>query len=196
AYDPAAVSAEIRAIVSALTDKGARVITVGLFDRSYSPAVPEQFRKPLQERIHGLSQSTREIAKDLGTLHIDLTWHPAVPEPGLYSSDGRHSSMRGHAISAAEVITGLGADLATAGGPATAARRGGAHRAGAARPPARPPPLPRPPGPPPRPPRAPRPPPVPTTEAREDAMPFDPQVQAIHDRLERDRVPNLYTMSI
>jgi acetyl esterase/lipase len=27
-------------------------------------------------------------------------------------------------------------------------------------------------------------------------MPFDPQVQAIHDRLERDRVPNLYTMSI
>lgn len=27
-------------------------------------------------------------------------------------------------------------------------------------------------------------------------MPFDPQVQAIHDRLERDRVPHLYTMSI
>jgi lysophospholipase L1-like esterase len=117
AYDPAAVSAEIRAIVSALADKGARVITVGLFDRSYSPAVPEQFRKPLQERIHSLSQSTREIAKDLGTLHIDLTWHPAAPEPDLYSSDGRHSSMRGHAISAAEVIRGLGADLAKADGP-------------------------------------------------------------------------------
>ena len=27
-------------------------------------------------------------------------------------------------------------------------------------------------------------------------MPFDPQVQAIHDRLERDRVPSLYTLSI
>src|SRR5215831_11913341 len=27
-------------------------------------------------------------------------------------------------------------------------------------------------------------------------MPFDPQVQAIHDRLERERVPNLYTLSI
>jgi acetyl esterase len=27
-------------------------------------------------------------------------------------------------------------------------------------------------------------------------VPFDPQVQAIHDRLERDRVPNLYTLSI
>jgi acetyl esterase len=27
-------------------------------------------------------------------------------------------------------------------------------------------------------------------------MPYDPQVQAIHDRLERDRVPNLYTLSI
>ncbi len=117
-YDPAAVSAEIRAIVSALADRGARVITVGLFDRSYSPAVPEPFRKPLQERIHSLSQSTREIAKDLGTLHVDLTWHPAVPEADLYSSDGRHSSMRGHAISATEVIRGLGADLATADGQA------------------------------------------------------------------------------
>jgi lysophospholipase L1-like esterase len=116
AYDPAAVSAEIRTIVSALADRDARVITVGLFDRSYSPAVPEQFRKPLQERIHSLSQSTREIAKDLGTLRIDLTWHPAVPEPDLYSSDGLHSSMRGHAISAAEVIRGLGADLAKADG--------------------------------------------------------------------------------
>ena len=115
-YDPAAVSAEIREIVSALAAKGARVITVGLFDGSYSPAVPEPFRKPLQERIHSLSQSTREIAKELGTLHIDLTWHPAGPEPDLYSSDGRQSSMPGHAISAAEVIRGLGADLANAGG--------------------------------------------------------------------------------
>jgi hypothetical protein len=92
------------------------VITVGPFDRSYSPAVPEPFRKPLQERIHRLSQSTREIAKEFGTLHIDLTWHPAGPEPDLYSGDGSQSSMRGHAIAAAEVIRGLGADLADSGG--------------------------------------------------------------------------------
>ena len=115
-YDPAAAGAEIREIVSALVAKGARVITVGPFDRSYSPAVPEPFRKPLQERIHSLSQSTREIAKEFGTLHIDLTWHPAGPEPDLYSSDGRHTSMRGHAIAAAEVIRGLGTDLANSGG--------------------------------------------------------------------------------
>src|SRR5215813_351446 len=81
AYDPAAVSAEIRAIVSALAGRGARVITMGLFDRSYSPAVPEQFRQPLQERIHSLSQSTREIAKDLG--------HRGDQGPGCGPGKGR-----------------------------------------------------------------------------------------------------------
>jgi lysophospholipase L1-like esterase len=111
-YDPAAIAAEIRAIVAALASAGATVVTVGLFDGSYSPAVPEPFRKPLQDRLQGLSVATREVAGDLGTVHVDLTWHPAAQDADLYSSDGRHGSMRGHAISAAEVVRGLGAELA------------------------------------------------------------------------------------
>lgn len=114
-YDPAAVTEEIRAIVSALASSGATVVTVGLFDGSYSPVVPEVFRKPLQDRLQGLARSTREVAEDLGTVHIDLTWHPAAKDADLYSSDGRHGSMRGHAISAAEVIKALGAELAERG---------------------------------------------------------------------------------
>jgi lysophospholipase L1-like esterase len=118
-YHPAAVSAEIRAIVSALVSAGATVVTVGLFDGSYSPAVLERFSKPLQNRLQGrlrdLARSTREVAEDLGTVHIDMTWHPAAKDPDLYSSDGRHGSMRGHAISAAEVIRALGAELAKRG---------------------------------------------------------------------------------
>jgi hypothetical protein len=111
-YDADAVTGAIRAIVSALAGSGATVVTVGLFDGSYSPVVPEPYRKPLQERLHGLSVATRGIASELGTLHIDLTWHPAAQEPDLYASDGKHGTMRGHAISAAEVIRGLGAELA------------------------------------------------------------------------------------
>jgi lysophospholipase L1-like esterase len=114
-YDPAVVAADIRAIVAALASAGATVVTVGLFDGSYSPAVPEPFRKPLQDRLQGLSVSTREVAEDLGTVHVDLTWHPAGQDADLYSSDGRHGSMRGHAISAAEVVRGLGAELAGGG---------------------------------------------------------------------------------
>ncbi len=116
-YDAAAVSDEIRAIVCALASAGSRVVTVGLFDGSYSPAVPEPFRKPLQERLQGLSRNTRGVAEDVGALHVDLTWHPAGRDADLYSSDGRHGSMRGHAISAAEVIRALGAELAARGQP-------------------------------------------------------------------------------
>jgi lysophospholipase L1-like esterase len=134
-YDAGAVTTEIAKIVTALAATGATVLTVGLFDGSYSPAVPEPYRKPLQERLQGLSVSTRQIAAQAGTLHIDLTWHPAARDPDLYAADGKHGTMRGHAISAAEVIKGLGAELATrrqqaaAAGPAPdAAAPGGQER--------------------------------------------------------------------
>jgi hypothetical protein len=114
-YDAAAVTEQIRAIMSALASSGATVVTVGLFDGSCSPAVPRAFGKRLQARLQGFARSTHEVAEDLGTVHIDLTWHPAAKDADLYSSDGRHGSMRGHAISAAEVIRALGAELARRG---------------------------------------------------------------------------------
>ena len=116
-YDPAAVTGEIRAIVSALVPAGATVVTVGLFDGSCSPAVPKAFGRRLQARLREFARSTREVAEDLGALHIDLTWHPAAADADLYSSDGRHGSMRGHAIAAAEVIRALGAEVARRGRP-------------------------------------------------------------------------------
>ena len=41
AYDPDAVDAELTAMITALQGAGADVITVGMFDVSHSPAVPE-----------------------------------------------------------------------------------------------------------------------------------------------------------
>jgi lysophospholipase L1-like esterase len=116
-YDPAAVTEQIRAIVSALAPPGVTVVTVGLFDGSCSPVVPKAFGKRLQARLQEFARSTREVADDLGAVHIDLTWHPAAKDADLYSSDGRHGSMRGHAIAAAEVIRALGAELARRGRP-------------------------------------------------------------------------------
>lgn len=116
-YDPAAVTEEIRAIVSALASSGATVVTVGLFDGSCSPVMPKAFGRRLQARLHGFARSTHQVAEDLGTVHIDLTWHLAAKDADLYSSDGRHGSMRGHAIAAAEVIRALGAELARRGRP-------------------------------------------------------------------------------
>ncbi len=121
-YDLAGTEAELRAIISALTGAGCDVLTVGLFDGSYAPVLSEQLRDPLRERLHELSRRMRAVSTDLGTLHVELTWHPASRDPSLYSKDPRHGTMRGHAIAAAESIRCLGTFLGT--GPAPLASGG------------------------------------------------------------------------
>jgi lysophospholipase L1-like esterase len=114
-YDPAAVAGELRAIVAAFAEQGCDVITVGLFDGSYAPAIPARLRELLRERLHDFSRRTEAISADLGAIFASLTWHPAVRDADVYSEDPRHGTMRGHAIAAAETIRCLGAHLAARG---------------------------------------------------------------------------------
>ncbi|MFR9777551.1 SGNH/GDSL hydrolase family protein [Micromonospora sp. MS34] len=116
-YDPDAVDVELTAMVDALRDAGAEVITVGMFDVSHSPAVPAALRAGLGERMRLLSSRTGALALRLGTLHVHLTDHPLVADPSLYSSDGRHGSARSDAIATAETLRVLGARPGTATGP-------------------------------------------------------------------------------
>jgi lysophospholipase L1-like esterase len=116
-YDLNGTDAELRAIITALAAADCDVITVGLFDGSYAPALAGQVRDSLRERLHELSRRMRAISADLGTLHVELTWHPASRDPDMYSKDPRHGTMRGHAIAAAESIRCLGAYLGTGPGP-------------------------------------------------------------------------------
>ena len=111
-FDPDAVERELRAIVGALRDRGVDVITTGMFDGSLSPLVPDAIRPGFQRRLHTLSGLTGALAADLGTLHVNLTFHPASKCADIYSADGRHGSGRGHAISSAEAIRRLGLKIA------------------------------------------------------------------------------------
>ncbi|EWM63415.1 hypothetical protein MCBG_00548 [Micromonospora sp. M42] len=111
AYDPDSVDAELTAMITALREAGADVITVGMFDVSHSPAVPETLRAGLGERMRRLSRHTRGVAERLGTLHVHLTDHPLVADPSLYSSDGRHGSARSDAIATAETLRVLATHL-------------------------------------------------------------------------------------
>jgi lysophospholipase L1-like esterase len=113
-YDADAVEAQLRAIVARFLEIGAEVITVSMFDGSYSPVVPKQLREGLRVRLHDLSARSRRIASDLGTIHVDFTDHPATPDRDLYSSDGRHGTRRGHAIAAAGTVRRLGERLGNA----------------------------------------------------------------------------------
>ncbi|WP_089154204.1 SGNH/GDSL hydrolase family protein [Micromonospora sp. NBS 11-29] len=110
-YDPDAVDAELAAMVTALHDAGADVMTVGMFDVSHSPAVPDMLRAGLGERMRRLSRHTRAVAERLGTLHVHLTDHPLVADPSLYSGDGRHGNARSDAIATAETLRVLAAHL-------------------------------------------------------------------------------------
>ncbi|MEU8169793.1 SGNH/GDSL hydrolase family protein [Micromonospora sp. NPDC049004] len=107
AYDADAVDAELTAMISALRDAGADVITVGMFDVSHSPAVPEHVRAGLGERMRRLSARTARLADRLGTVHVHLTDHPLTADPTLYSTDGRHGSARSDAIATAETLRAL-----------------------------------------------------------------------------------------
>lgn len=106
-YDAEAVDAEITAMVQALQNAGAAVITVGMFDVSYSPAVPEPHRAGLGVRMRRLAEHTRAVAHRLGTVHVHLTDHPLTADPSIYSGDGRHGSARSDAIATAETLRRL-----------------------------------------------------------------------------------------
>jgi lysophospholipase L1-like esterase len=111
-YDPARVERELRAIVSAFAGQGCDVVTVGLFDGSYAQNIPQLFMASRRKRIHENARRTKQVAEDLGALHVELTPHPASKDADMYSQDPRHGTMRGHAIAAAETIRVLGAHLA------------------------------------------------------------------------------------
>ncbi|MGC4856074.1 SGNH/GDSL hydrolase family protein [Micromonospora sp. DT4] len=107
AYDADAVDGELTAMIGALRDAGADVITVGMFDVSHSPAVPEHVRAGLGERMRRLSAHTARLADRLGTVHVHLTDHPLTTDPTLYSTDGRHGSARSDAVATAETLRAL-----------------------------------------------------------------------------------------
>jgi lysophospholipase L1-like esterase len=109
-FRPAQTEPEIVKVISAFRDRGTTVVTMGLFDITTSPYVPEKYRKVLSERIALLSEMVREIAQRLGALHVDLPSHPAGKE-AIYSTDGMHLNARGQAIVAAEAVRRLGRHL-------------------------------------------------------------------------------------
>ena len=111
-YDPAAVDRELAAIVRALRQTGADVITIALLVMVDYPAFPAWFRPVAVANMRRLARHTTALATELGTIHIDLATHPAGLQPErLLSRDGLHANARSHAICAAEAIRRLGAHL-------------------------------------------------------------------------------------
>ena len=110
-FDPERTEHEVEEIVAALTEAGALVLTVGLFDITQSSLILEEYRLPLRQRLQLLSERTEQVARRHGAVHLDFTSHPASADDAIYSSDRVHLNGRGHAIAAAGTLEALAAHL-------------------------------------------------------------------------------------
>lgn len=105
-FDPAAVEAELDAMVEPLRSGGSDVVTLGLFDITrIDPAAPTA--RLMSGRIRTLAALTGRVAERHGAVHVDFSTHPAGADPSIYSDDRLHLNARGHALVAAETIRSL-----------------------------------------------------------------------------------------
>jgi lysophospholipase L1-like esterase len=109
-FDADLAETELARMVSSLRSMRCTVITMGLFDITQSPYVPEKYRAVMKERLRALNERTRAVSFRMGCLYVDLPSHPCGTEE-IYSSDGLHLNARGHAIVATETVRTLAGHL-------------------------------------------------------------------------------------
>jgi lysophospholipase L1-like esterase len=110
-YRPDAVDAELRLMIRALQAAGATVMTISVLVLDDYPGLPRAVRPAIPGRLKIWRAHLAALGAELGTVHVDLTDHPAERGAGMISADGVHGSGRSHAISAAASIRRLGAHL-------------------------------------------------------------------------------------
>jgi lysophospholipase L1-like esterase len=110
-----AVDAELAAMLTALAAAGAHLVTIGIFDVSHSPSLPDRYRLSLRRRLALQAEHMRTVAARFDCVHVDLSQHPRAADPDIYAPDGKHGNARSDAIAAAEVVRALGTRLRDAG---------------------------------------------------------------------------------
>jgi lysophospholipase L1-like esterase len=103
-----AVDAELVAIIKALQEYGALVITVSIFVRPAYPSLPTWLRPSGTSRMAMLGARTTALAAAAGTVHIDLADHPIAIAMDSTSADGLHGNARAQSVAAAETVRALG----------------------------------------------------------------------------------------
>lgn len=110
-YRPEAVDTELAAMVTGLQEAGAEVMTISVLVLDDYPGLPDSIRRDVPGRLRIWREHSAALAARLGTLHVDLTDHPAEHGGDLISADGVHGNGKSHAISATAAVRRLGARL-------------------------------------------------------------------------------------
>jgi lysophospholipase L1-like esterase len=106
-FDSETLGAQLASLLTPLTESGALVITIGLFDLARSGLVPPEHADGLACRFDGLDRITAGLAHALGGIHVDTHHHPLAADPGIYSTDRIHANARGHAVAFAAITNTL-----------------------------------------------------------------------------------------
>jgi lysophospholipase L1-like esterase len=108
-FDIAPVKAVIDDMVVALTSAGATVVTYEALD--FQRAFPDPAFEALGRRLVDLYAAMREIARERGTVHVDLYRQPWAGDRDCFSTDLLHPTMRAQARCASATVRALGEHL-------------------------------------------------------------------------------------
>ncbi|OHV72858.1 GDSL-type esterase/lipase family protein, partial [Pseudofrankia sp. BMG5.36] len=108
-YDPDQAWRELLDIALPLADRGALVVTIGLFDLARSGLVSPRTAATMAGLLDRLDTITAAVAAQVGGLHVDTHHHPRAADPAIFASDRVHANAAGHAIASAAIIRALAA---------------------------------------------------------------------------------------
>jgi lysophospholipase L1-like esterase len=99
-FDIERIAASLVAVVGALHDSGARVMTARLPDPGRMLGLPEPWSGLLASRAKALNQVIDDVAERFGTLHLDLAGDSddgaMIYDRRMWSVDRLHPNERGH----------------------------------------------------------------------------------------------------
>lgn len=101
-WESTRVRDDLHRCADALTDAGARLLTVRFHQHDRVFRLPRVLARPLRHRIEFLNEVYDEIAETYGGFQVDLGNYPEVYERAFWSVDRLHPSELGHRLLAHE----------------------------------------------------------------------------------------------
>ncbi|URM89797.1 hypothetical protein LUW75_07090 [Streptomyces sp. MRC013] len=107
-FDAGAFRTELVRIIVPLRERGYDVLLVDPFDLTRSPGARQPGDEVVRARQRARVKHSRTLALRHGAFHVDLSSSGPVGDAGMWDGTGTALNSRGHAVTAAAVVRGLG----------------------------------------------------------------------------------------
>ena len=104
-FDAGRAAGELADLAARLSDAGAQVVLIGLFDLGGSGLLPPDAAERASARFATLDEAMHVAAEEVrGCVVSDNRAHPLSRDPSIFASDLIHCNARGHAVAATTLI--------------------------------------------------------------------------------------------